>query len=85
MPYIFASWRLGIFSCAKNTRLLNFYFLYNFFIIFVATYGVSSKEQKKIVKEFVKHTFKANIEQVQVIILSLFFLMILLFFLIACS
>jgi len=25
MPYIFASWRLGIFSCAINTNLLNFY------------------------------------------------------------
>jgi len=24
MPYIFASWQLGIFSCTKNTRLLNF-------------------------------------------------------------
>ncbi len=32
----------------------------------VATYGVSSKEQKKIVREFVKHTFKANVDQVQV-------------------
>jgi len=25
MPYFFASWRLGIFSCAKNTRLLNIF------------------------------------------------------------
>jgi len=28
MPYIFASWWLGIFSCAKNTRLLNFVVLF---------------------------------------------------------
>jgi len=25
MSYIFSSWWLGIFSCAKNTRLLNFW------------------------------------------------------------
>jgi len=29
MPYIFASCQLGIFSCAKNTRLLNFWWGYS--------------------------------------------------------
>ena len=39
-------------------------------IIFAATYGVSSKEQKKIVREFLKYTYKVNVEQIQTAVMN---------------
>jgi hypothetical protein len=35
-----------------------------------ATYGVSSKEQRKIVREFLKHTYKVNVEQIQTAVMN---------------
>jgi hypothetical protein len=37
---------------------------------FLATYGVSSKEQKKIVREFLKYTYKVNVEQIQTAVMN---------------
>jgi len=32
MPYNFASWQLGVFTCAKHTRLLNYFMSSTFYM-----------------------------------------------------
>ena len=36
----------------------------------IATYGVSSKEQRKIVREFLKWTYKVNVDQIQTAVMN---------------
>jgi hypothetical protein len=43
---------------------------FTFMPFFAATYGVSSKEQKKIVREFLKYTYKVNVDQIQTAVMN---------------